>query len=54
MKTDSAEIGLYRLTTGAAVEVSGFWKPCPPGKEQSHELQTTVVKVVGEADPEVS
>ncbi|KAK2763756.1 asparaginyl-tRNA synthetase [Arachnomyces sp. PD_36] len=40
------------LTTGAAVQVSGSWKACPPGKEQTHELQTTDVKVVGSADPE--
>ncbi|KAH8423993.1 asparagine--tRNA ligase SLM5 [Aspergillus melleus] len=40
------------LTTGTAVEISGVWKACPPGKEQSHELQTTAVNVVGEADPE--
>lgn len=43
-----------RLTTGAAVEITGLWKACPPGKEQSHELQTTEVKVVGASDPEVS
>ncbi|PLB53086.1 asparaginyl-tRNA synthetase [Aspergillus steynii IBT 23096] len=40
------------LTTGTTVEISGIWKACPPGKEQSHELQTTAVNVVGEADPE--
>ncbi|KAJ5341258.1 Nucleic acid-binding OB-fold [Penicillium brevicompactum] len=40
------------LSTGTAVEISGIWKACPPGKEQTHELQTTEVAVVGAADPE--
>ncbi|KAK2808379.1 hypothetical protein FQN50_004764 [Emmonsiellopsis sp. PD_5] len=40
------------LTTGTAVDVRGLWKPCPPGKEQSHELQATEVRVTGEADAE--
>ncbi|KAF7171906.1 hypothetical protein CNMCM6106_006248 [Aspergillus hiratsukae] len=40
------------LSTGTAVEISGLWKACPPGKEQSHELQTTDVKIVGQAEPE--
>ncbi|KAJ6138582.1 hypothetical protein N7471_005068 [Penicillium samsonianum] len=40
------------LSTGTAIEISGIWKACPPGKEQTHELQTTDVKVVGASDPE--
>ncbi|KAB8213732.1 hypothetical protein BDV33DRAFT_184181 [Aspergillus novoparasiticus] len=40
------------LSTGTAVEISGIWKACPPGKEQTHELQTTDVNVLGKADPE--
>ncbi|KAH2345824.1 hypothetical protein KXW91_006273 [Aspergillus fumigatus] len=40
------------LSTGTAVEISGLWKACPPGKEQTHELQTTEVKIVGQAEPE--
>ncbi|KAF7593437.1 asparaginyl-tRNA synthetase [Aspergillus hancockii] len=40
------------LSTGTTVEISGVWKACPPGKEQSHELQTTGVNIVGGADPE--
>ncbi|KAL1990640.1 hypothetical protein VTN49DRAFT_6479 [Thermomyces lanuginosus] len=40
------------LSTGAAIEISGVWKACPPGKEQTHELQATEVKIVGQADPE--
>ncbi|OGE53183.1 hypothetical protein PENARI_c008G01039 [Penicillium arizonense] len=40
------------LSTGTAVEISGVWKACPPGKEQTHELQTTDVTVVGASDPE--
>jgi asparaginyl-tRNA synthetase len=43
----------HSLSTGTAVEISGLWKACPPGKEQTHELQTTEVTVVGGADPEV-
>lgn len=45
--------GGCRLSTGTAVEISGLWKACPPGKEQTHELQTTEVKIVGQAEPEV-
>ncbi|KKZ59827.1 asparaginyl-tRNA synthetase [[Emmonsia] crescens] len=40
------------LSTGSAVDISGIWQPCPPGKEQSHELQATEVKITGDADPE--
>ncbi|KAL4796860.1 asparaginyl-tRNA synthetase [Aspergillus venezuelensis] len=40
------------LSTGTAIEISGNWKACPPGKEQSHELQVTRVNVVGKAEPE--
>ncbi|CAG8172394.1 unnamed protein product [Penicillium salamii] len=40
------------LSTGTAVEILGLWKACPPGKEQTHELQTTDVTVVGASDPE--
>lgn len=47
-------VDVCRLTTGAAVKISGLWKPCPPGKEQTHELQATEVTVVGEADAQVS
>lgn len=36
------------------MRVSGLWKACPPGKEQSHELQATEVKAIGAADPEVT
>lgn len=43
----------YRLSTGTAIEISGVWKACPAGKEQSHELQTTDVNVVGATDPQV-
>jgi asparaginyl-tRNA synthetase len=45
--------GCCRLSTGTAIEISGLWKACPPGKEQSHELQTTEVKIVGQAEPDV-
>lgn len=44
----------YRLSTGAAVQLCGYWTPCPPGKSQTHELQTTGVSCVGAAEPEVS
>ncbi|KAL4747292.1 hypothetical protein BDW72DRAFT_209686 [Aspergillus terricola var. indicus] len=40
------------LSTGTAIEISGIWKACPPGKEQSHELQATSVNIVGAAEPE--
>ncbi|EPS30024.1 hypothetical protein PDE_04974 [Penicillium oxalicum 114-2] len=40
------------LSTGTAIEISGIWKACPPGKEQTHELQATNVTVVGSANPE--
>ncbi|RDK44645.1 asparaginyl-tRNA synthetase Slm5 [Aspergillus phoenicis ATCC 13157] len=40
------------LSTGTAVEISGVWKACPPGKEQTHELQATSVNIVGKTDPE--
>ncbi|OOF96657.1 hypothetical protein ASPCADRAFT_206846 [Aspergillus carbonarius ITEM 5010] len=40
------------LSTGTAVEISGLWKACPPGKEQTHELQATAVNIVGKTDPE--
>ncbi|KAJ5156018.1 hypothetical protein N7492_008821 [Penicillium capsulatum] len=40
------------LSTGAAVEISGIWKACPAGKEQTHELQTTAVTVIGPSDAE--
>ncbi|MCJ1355920.1 MAG: asparaginyl-tRNA synthetase [Icmadophila ericetorum] len=40
------------LGTGTAVTISGLWKPCPPGKEQTHELHAEDVKIVGVADPE--
>lgn len=44
---------IFSLFTGTAVEISGIWKPCPPGKKQSHELETTDVTVVGATDPMV-
>ena len=40
------------LTTGTTVEILGAWKRCPPGKEQTHELQATTVKVLGNTDAE--
>ncbi|PGH12378.1 asparagine-tRNA ligase [Helicocarpus griseus UAMH5409] len=40
------------LSTGSAVDISGVWQPCPPGKKQTHELQATDVKITGNADPE--
>ncbi|KAL4931226.1 asparagine--tRNA ligase SLM5 [Aspergillus undulatus] len=40
------------LSTGTALEISGTWKASPPGKEQSHELRATGVKIVGKTDSE--
>lgn len=44
---------LFSLSTGATIEISGIWKACPAGKEQTHELQTSEIRVVGDADAEV-
>ena len=44
---------VHRLTTGTFVVLSGTWKACPPGKEQSHELHTTQVDILGPANAEV-
>ncbi|GAM41225.1 hypothetical protein TCE0_042f14193 [Talaromyces pinophilus] len=40
------------LSTGTAIEISGIWKACPAGKEQTHELQTSTIRIVGDADAE--
>ncbi|KAA8646067.1 asparagine--tRNA ligase SLM5 [Aspergillus tanneri] len=50
LKAKTLTLNLFSLSTGTAVEISGAWKACPLGKKQSHELQTTAVKVVGKAD----
>lgn len=44
---------LGSLSTGTAIEISGIWKACPAGKEQTHELQTSEIRIVGDADAEV-
>ena len=44
---------VHRLTTGTFVVLSGTWKACPPGKEQSHELHIKKVEVLGLANAEV-
>lgn len=44
---------VFRLSTGAAISVTGMWKPCPPGKEQNHELQATDVQLLGQNDATV-
>ena len=44
----------FRLGTGTAVIISGAWRECPPGKEQSHELHAEEVSIVGVTDAEVS
>lgn len=49
-----ADIVLYSLSTGTAIEISGIWKACPAGKEQTHELQTSEIRIVGDADAEVN
>lgn len=51
---DSADFVLCSLSTGTAIEISGIWKACPAGKEQTHELQTSKIRIVGDADAEVS
>jgi asparaginyl-tRNA synthetase len=42
-----------RLSTGAAIHITGQWQRSPLGKEQSHELLASDVKVLGENDAEV-
>lgn len=42
-----------RLSTGAAVAVTGRWTPSL-GKGQTHELQAESVRVLGENDAAVS
>jgi aspartyl/asparaginyl-tRNA synthetase len=42
-----------KLSTGAALRITGQWQPSPSGKEQSHELQATDVQSLGENDAEV-
>lgn len=50
---DRADFVLCSLSTGTAIEISGIWKACPAGKEQRHELQTSKIRIVGDADAEV-
>ncbi|KAI9816545.1 MAG: Asparaginyl-tRNA synthetase [Pycnora praestabilis] len=38
------------LSTGTGVQITGEWRPSPPGKQQSHELHATAVKILGQAD----
>lgn len=42
-----------RLSTGAAVAITGRWTPSP-GQGQTHELQADSVRVLGENDAAVS
>ncbi|KAL6721311.1 asparaginyl-tRNA synthetase [Lecanora helva] len=35
-----------------SVEISGVWRPAPPGKEQTYELQAKDVRIVGTVDAE--
>jgi aspartyl/asparaginyl-tRNA synthetase len=44
---------VFRLSTGAAVSITGSWQPSPSGKEQSYELHAQAVKVLGENDSAV-
>jgi asparaginyl-tRNA synthetase len=44
---------MYRLSTGAAVNITGNWQPTPSGKEQSYELHAQSVKVLGDNDSAV-
>ena len=40
------------LTTGSMITVTGVLQPCPPGKEQSHELLADEITIVDQVDPE--
>ena len=42
-----------RLSTGAAVRLTGTWEPSPLGKEQSNELRVHHVQVLGDNDASV-
>lgn len=48
-KFDDAQI--KRITTGAALKISGFLKPSP-GKGQRVELQAETLEILGDSDPE--
>jgi len=41
------------LSTGAALRIIGQWQPSPSGKEQTHELVASDVRILGENDAEV-
>ncbi|KAL8680428.1 MAG: hypothetical protein Q9186_003388 [Xanthomendoza sp. 1 TL-2023] len=40
------------LSHGVSVALQGLWRPAPPGKTQSHELQAREVTIIGTTDSE--
>ncbi|KAL8807335.1 MAG: hypothetical protein Q9223_004549 [Gallowayella weberi] len=40
------------LSHGTSVALQGLWRPAPPGKTQSHELQAKEVTIIGTTDSE--